>query len=313
MSHFTGEYFKTLAIGAYDYLAGNYDYCYLDAMHYKNRKQGADKIIVGSSHAMNGVIEGIVGDSVINFSISSQDLYFDYLHIKKAIEEGKKQIQTCIINIGYYMIYQDLSRSRMLGSMIPSVYYPLFQDPHNYKGDLSYDCLEGIRQIENRSLQISVYQDWARGYFMEQGSYYGGNVTRENNNILGVKKVKWSEMTIEEKENYARERASRHNKIRKYTDSFAENIKIISQMTELLAEHQVRCVFLICPFTRYYNKYIDAGFRTEIFEVLDGLKAPVEFYDINEFGDDFTDADFLDSDHLNDVGAEKLSKMLRVL
>ena len=72
MENFIGQYFKDLQQIALHYLLSNYDYCYLDAMHEKNRTIGSKTIISGSSHAMNGIVETELPKGTINFSISSQ-------------------------------------------------------------------------------------------------------------------------------------------------------------------------------------------------------------------------------------------------
>ena len=38
---------------------------------------------------------------------------------------------------------------------------------------------------------------------------------------------------------------------------------------------------------------------------------PVEYLDMNDLKDTFTDEDFIDTDHLNIKGAEKATKLLR--
>ena len=126
MGDFINEYFSGLLQPALQYLWTNYDYCYLKAMHEKNRNVGCKTIIAGSSHAMNGIVEKEMPKSAINFSISSQDVYFDFLNVKRAIEEGRQRIENCVINIGYYMLYQDLSLSTTMGYLMSSVYGPLF-------------------------------------------------------------------------------------------------------------------------------------------------------------------------------------------
>ena len=77
------DYFEIIKKTCIQYLYSNYDYCYLKAMHEKNQIEGADTIIVGSSHAMNGIIESELknGGGVISFCISSQDLYYDFMHV----------------------------------------------------------------------------------------------------------------------------------------------------------------------------------------------------------------------------------------
>jgi len=181
MKFLTEEYFEALRNIVIQYVINNYDYCYLDAMHERNKKLGAKTIIVGSSHAMNGVVEKQLTDT-INFSVSSQDLYFDFLHIKKAVEEGKQKIEKCIINIGYYMIYQDLSQSTNLRELLTNIYAPLFGDTHHYVPDNIVD-LWGMCQYDtnvySKELIQSLCREWARGFFNEEPSYYGSLKTRK--------------------------------------------------------------------------------------------------------------------------------------
>lgn len=66
---------------------------------------------------------------------------------------------------------------------------------------------------------------------------------------------------------------------------------------------------MVFPFTKWYNQYINPQYKEDIYQLLDNLDLPVEFLDMNEL-DYFTDSDFLDTDHLNDIGAEKASKVL---
>ena len=128
MGYGDSGYFENLQRICLNYLLNNYDLCYLSAMHLKNRSIGADTVVVGSSHAMNGIIENEMTfvENVIQFSISSQDIYFDYEHVKKAVSEMKKPIRRCLVNLGYYMLYQDLSLSTRLRMLISSVYLNLF-------------------------------------------------------------------------------------------------------------------------------------------------------------------------------------------
>ena len=64
-------------------------------MHEKNRITGADTIIVGSSHAMNGIIEEKLTNTWF-FCISSQDILYDLAQIKEVLS-GK----------GYYKEMSD--------------------------------------------------------------------------------------------------------------------------------------------------------------------------------------------------------------
>lgn len=306
MGDFINEYFSGLLQPALQYLWTNYDYCYLKAMHEKNRNVGCKTIIAGSSHAMNGIVEKEMPKSAINFSISSQDVYFDFLNVKRAIEEGRQRIENCVINIGYYMLYQDLSLSTTMGYLMSSVYGPLFGDVHN--------CTEEVAQAPDSMClgdwKQQLYMDFARAYFEREGSYYGQLKMREQNNLMLANGVVWQKLSEEEKAAYARKRTADHNRLKKHRASREENGKIVLEMVEYLHGKGIKPFFVIFPFTRLYNKYIDADYRRDIFCLLDSLPLEVEFLDMNDFSDMFADEDFLDTDHLNLSGAVKATRLL---
>ncbi|MEY8235982.1 hypothetical protein AALA36_09635 [Lachnospiraceae bacterium 66-29] len=313
MENFIGQYFKDLQQIALHYLLSNYDYCYLDAMHEKNRTIGSKTIISGSSHAMNGIVETELPKGTINFSISSQDLYFDFLNIKKAIEEGKQRIENCVINIGYYMMYQDLSLSETLGYLMYRVYGPLFGDTHNYQGEKKIDFWSAYKKYETMYSEQLIHRvciEFGRKFFEGEGSYYGSLKAREQNNLLSANGIVWQELGEEQKCVYAKKRAADHNRLKKHFQSRKENGRIVQEMTQYLYEKGIKPIFAIFPFTRFYNYYIDDAYKKDIFSLLDSLPYEVEFLDMNEYMDLFEDDDFLDTDHLNLTGARKASKLL---
>lgn len=314
MKYLSTTYFETLKNIAYEYVMRNYDYCYLAAMHEKNRRIGAKTIIAGSSHAMNGIVESGLEGEVINFSISSQDIYFDFQHIKKAVEEGRQKIEVCVINIGYYMMYQDLSYSKVMGRLIPTVYYPLFGKSHHYQIKEEFDMMKKIdfdREMFPDKWLREFVDDWAKRVFMEAATYYGeGLKTRENNNILGLKKVIWNALSEDEKRDVAIQRTNDHNSLKAHEHSRQENGVLVGEMVEYLIQHDIVPVFVIFPFTKYYNTYIDQGYKADIRMILEDLPCPVEFLDMNDYQEMFDDSDYLDTDHLNLQGALKATRLL---
>lgn len=313
MQNFVSKYFEGLAQTALQYLLKNYDYCYLDAMHAKNRETGCRTIIAGSSHAMNGIVEEEMSGEAINFSISSQDVYFDFLNVRKAVGEGKKQIQNCVINIGYYMLYQDLSYSKTMRHLMSGVYGPLFGDTHNYAAEIKNILVEVNENYEGlysgELLQMSG-KEFVRAFFKQEGSYYGTLKSREQNSLLPLKGIVWQQLTEEEKEYYAQKRTADHNHLKKYRASREQNGKIVEEMIKFLYTKGIKPFFVIFPFTRHYNKYIDKDYRKDIYSLLEGLPLEVEFLDMNDFPDMFGDEDFLDTDHLNLTGAVKATRLL---
>lgn len=313
MRYFSNEYFEELKKVAMTYLAYNYDYCYLDAMHEKNRQLGAKTIITGSSHAMNGIVEKYLKGDVINFSVSSQDIYYDFLHIRKACEEGRQVVENCIINVGYYMLFQDLSLSKNTNYLVKKVYEPLFQDAHHMQIDCIYNPLQEVIELGkdffSKELITLFCREWSRNTFMDQGSYYGEMKNRKENNGLALKGIEWEALTEVERENYAQLRTSNHNRLYAHKESRIENGRLIEKIVGYLSKRNIRTVVVVFPFTKWYNYHINPQYREDIYQLLDNLELPIEFLDMNEL-DCFSDSDFLDSDHLNDSGAEKATKVL---
>ena len=283
-------------------------------MHSKNRTYGADTIIVGSSHAMNGIIEKELYNAgeVLSFCISSQDLYYDFEHIKKALREEKKPIKRCIVNLGYYMLFQDVSKSQLVRGIIPKVYMNLFEGTdcvNNFVDAKKINPLDLIAYDHEKyppEILGPIVKHWATQAMIEQSSFYGELKTRENNNMLGVKKVEWNTLSEEEKNDYAKNRTENgHNKHIKHIETRKENGKILEEMVSLLDEHNVKVYFLITPYTKAYMRYINHDYEPDIFETLNNLKTEVEYFDMNTQSDLFDDTDFIDSDHLNLKGAHK--------
>ena len=303
----------------HEFLKRNYDYCYLHAMHLKNYLYGCPTIIVGSSHAMNGILESkLEGGTAenINFSISSQDIYDDFLHVKMAVENGARPIKTCVINFGYYMMYQDLSKSTTMNYLIPSVYYKLFGDEglHHYTGSTEYDLASGIDYDIEEFNDKSFTQNATRltdDFFRKQSTYYGTVRTRENISMMGVNKIIWNTLSDQQKDNAAYKRCADHNRLFEHKKSHGENVRLINEMTKYLTDRGIRTVYLIMPFTQKYNKYINPEYKQDIEQVLNDMPYPVEYLDMNDLKDTFTDEDFIDTDHLNIKGAEKATKLLR--
>lgn len=310
--YYNKEYFITLRRIAIQYICNNYAYAYFDSMHIKNAQKGTKTIIAGSSHAMNGIVEEVLGD-VINFSASSQDIYCDFLHIRHAVENGKEKIQNCIINIGYYMLYQDLSLSRSSLRLMYQIYQPLFGDMHHHKTDKVYDLWEDIdydRALYSDDLVKALCKEWSRGIFLEQSSYYGFLRSREQENGLVRSGVDWKQIDDAQRTELAKKRAAVHNHMIKYQATREESGQLIREISEYLYDRNIRIIFLIMPFTEHYNRYINPNFKEDIYQLLNNLEVPVELLDMNDLDHVFDHGDFLDTDHLSLEGAKKASRLL---
>ena len=151
---------------------------------------------------------------------------------------------------------------------------------------------------------------WSKQVMLEQSSFYGDLMKREENNMWGVENVDWASVNDEQRRAYVINRVAGHNRQIKYKETREENGEILKEMVLFLFEHQIKPYFFITPYTKLYMECIYSEFLPDIFEALDSLDTPVEFLDMNYYTDNFTDEDFIDSDHLNLNGAHKATAVL---
>jgi len=112
-----------------------------------------------------------------------------------------------------------------------------------------------------------------------------------------------------------KEAASRHTHDIHSEESmkiFAENIKILNSFAEFSNRNDIKLILLTLPVYHTYRENIDKQQLNKMIETLtDFTKEHNNILYFNWFEDpDFLAADFYDADHLNNLGAEKLSKKL---
>lgn len=288
------------------FLFDNYNYVWLKAMLAKDSIYRRDNptLITGSSHALNG-IKADVWDNAINCSMHSQDIYYDFMCAKEVIKE-KNRFAKCFIVFGYYIAFQDLSLSKnSRETMIRSVYYPIFNDAHNWEAPTSFDLWRnqpGLSEEEKAACEETAVKKIA-----EQHCYYSDTVPRGSYFDLGGRS--WADISDEERDICGKRRAADHNRVCTHKASFADNIEILKDFVHFLHLYGTMPIVVITPFTAAYNKYIDPDSKASVLEMLNAIPEEVHFVDLNDCSF-FDNSDFMDTDHLNEKGAEKVSRIL---
>lgn len=267
--------------------------------------QKADStLITGSSHALYGFDERM-WDNAVNVSMHSQDIYYDYLCAKNIIANSRHQITKCFIVLGYYIAYQDLSRSNIMREkMITKIYYPIFHDAHNWGQPYSIDrwkeignYTEQVKEICENMATIALYDS---AYFSD---------VRKRSTLFDFKKRSWEELDEEERCIFGKERAEMHNKVMKHNESLCENTQIMRKYIEYLYNENIRPIVVVTPFTKEYNNFVNPEMKNSLLNMLNELPQEIDFVDFNE-SDLFDKTDFMDTDHLNEKGAKKVSEIL---
>lgn len=291
------------------FLGRNYDYLYLKTMLEKAGTTAIPNstLITGSSHALNGIWEG-AWKNAVNCSMHSQDIYYDFQCAKRVLEASNGRMFTrCIIVMGYYIAFQDLSLSKVSReTMISRVYYPIFHDAHNWSEPTAAVPWDGMGSI-SEPMKVLCEQT-ALALIMELGSYY--NRLRKRGTYFDLKGRRWAGVSMPERETMGQYRASEHNKVLEHTASFAENKEILREFVRLLYLNGVQPIVAITPFTPEYDRYVRHELKDGVLELLDSVPEDVHFVDFNEALEMFDASDYMDTDHLSQRGAKKVSGIL---
>lgn len=272
------------------------------------KKQPVNVWVLGSSYAAQGVLDAAF-PWLTNLAAPSQDLFCSKGLLDKSIcRNSEEESKVCILMLGYYALYDDLSGAgKETSDLMLTVYAPLIGETHHKEGKAfhireelqnSIPCMDDGRIVE--------CEDWIRQFFAGE-NYFNSLYTREGNDpdYTG----EWQTLSREEKEKIGKTRAEKHNRLRKHQDVREENVGILRDILEELQRNEIPAVVMIPPFTEYYRRYLAPEYQKELLEALDSFSSPVIYYDLNELGE-FGDADFFDSDHLNDTGAAKLTELI---
>lgn len=295
-------------VGA-QFLAHNYDYLWLKTMldQAAGTKTSGSTLITGSSHALNGIKESC-WKNAFNCSMHSQDIYYDFQCAQRVLEIAQRgRFVRCFIVMGYYIAYQDLSMSKVSReTMIANIYYPIFQNANNWESPARRDLWAGLGDIPE-PLKI-ICEQAAEQKLLEYGTYY--SKIRPRGTFFDLGGRTWAQVPPGDRMAMGRVRAEDHNKIFQHKESFEENKRILGDFVRYLYAHDVQPIVVITPFSPEYNRFILPEMKAGVLELLDAVPEDVHYVDFNQALELFDPGDFMDTDHLSEQGAEKVSSIL---
>lgn len=296
------------------FLMKNYNYTYLKAMLIKGKqlKRQGSTLITGSSYALSGIVE-TVWNNAVNSSCSSQDLYYDFRCAREVISVvPPNTFSKCFIVKGYYAACHDLSKSKKeREKVITDVYYPLFQDAHNWQLTKKKDLFEAVIEETNTELTDGLkelIEECALDIMINYGTYYNPLRIRDSN-VFNFGEKKWNEISIGDREDLCKYRAQIHNKLFDYKDTLEENKEIFKDYIRFLHANNVLPIYVIPPFMPTYTKNILPEMKDSLMELFKAASGEIHFVDFNQ-SDCFNEFDFADTDHLSEIGAQKMSRIL---
>lgn len=285
----------------------NYDYYYLKNALSAAADPNITSIISGSSYGSFGIETSLLTNAV-NLSLISQDLYYSLEGIYYTCSKNRN-IKNIVLCVGYYYFFADLSKTQNTGEIqrVSKVYDPLYGDKHNcyllppppanvlYKSD--------VFDIQN-ILDIYTQKECIKGYFHNQRPRKTF-ATKEWND----KSKEWYQLSINEKEEAAKRRASLHNKSIKRENSLLENVELFQDFLKFCDSEKINLLLVVTPSTPYYLNCLLPDYKSIFYDFLNEVDGVIHLLDLAE-DTRFSDEDFNDTDHLNEKGAQKLTQII---
>ena len=245
----------------------------------------------------------------INLSLASQDIYYS-LEGAKYVLNKNNNIRNIVICCGYYYFYSDLSRTNNEKELmrVPKVYYKLYgrRGVHN--------CLYFSEYIssffESNIFDISLMkEEQIRNIFNNYGYFDIKDRRKIATKEWDSKNKNWIEISELEKNLAGKRRAEQHNKNKKRIGSLYENVERFEKFADLCEEMDIKLWMVVTPVTKEYKNNLDKEYKKSFYDILNRIKAPIQLIDFQDI-DIFVNEDFNDTDHLSEIGAKKMTKMI---
>ena len=92
--------------------------------------------------------------------------------------------------------------------------------------------------------------------------------------------------------------------------SFNENLGVFQDFVYFCNDRGINLLLVAMPASKQYSKYLTPEYKNIFYSVLEKIDGMVHLLDLVEDESFDNNLDFNDTDHLNDLGAIKLSQMI---
>lgn len=245
-------------------------------------------LILGSSHTFYGLNPEYFSQKTFNAAYVSQSLDLDYEILRK-YDLKLKNLKTVIIPISYFSLFEtletDVEKWRIKN-------YVIYYDLEN-----TYQLLDHFESLDNHIAlnvkKIIKYYVLNKSYITSSYLGWGTNFNSKNKKTLN------SAFT-----------AKKHTA--KNFNLYDENIKSLQKIVTLCRKNKVKVIFITTPtHASYYHNLNKNQLEKTTKTISKFVKNNSNCEYINMLtSDKFTNEDFYDADHLNEIGAKKLSLFL---
>lgn len=291
----------------------NYDYYYLRNAINACMEQKIDTLITGSSYGLFGIYEPYLKGQ-INMSLQSQDLFYSFEQIESVCSRNEN-IKNIVLCIGYWHFFWDLSKTEDMGelSRISQTYIPVFQEEYGM------ECIHNAHILPKKlsvlytsdifdfEIILKHYSEseFLSGYWNEKFKNRIDLATRNWKDSM----KRWIDLSEKEKVEAANIRTRFHNKLSRRQYTVQENERLFRKLADYTAERNIRLLIVVPPVTSFYRDRLNAEIQNKFYEILDKIESEIHLLDLTN-ADVFEDKDFIDTDHLNDIGAQKMTTLV---
>ncbi len=263
-------------------------------------------VFLGSSHAARGINPGHITGSSYNLAYPSQDLYYDYMVIKKYIDKMPK-LKCVIINLSYFSFYYDESEDAPF--LLKDYYHELGIGPR--KISLSFIKNLSVFFIHQDTFLKDLMSRKKRKLLWMEGTGEIDTVMENDVVLNNGSRLSRGTMDRVSLERDGKSRAQYHGSFNNVA-VLKDNVQITKKLLNLLTGRDIKVIMITTPYTDFYRNNFDKNHRREFYAIIDGVcgkNLRCRYVDLNN-SHDFIYDDFLNSDHLNFKGAEKLSRKI---
>ncbi len=250
-------------------------------------------IVLGSSHAGFGIQPQCFPYPTFNVSHVSQSLNFDFFILNK-YEKRMRTLRKIILPISYFTLLESLEED-VEAWRVKS--YVLYYD---------YPAIDRLAYKYNEIHPLKVETLGRLGNFLFLGK-----------NTVTVDSLGWfttysSDRKSANWKNTGYTAAKRHTKKHVHDSMLHRNIMYIDSLIQIANRHCADVYIVNTPTHAVYREHLSINQLNLMHQVCDSIvSVHSNVFRLDYFSDStFDDDDFFDADHLNDLGAERFSKIL---
>ena len=252
----------------------------------------SDKIevlILGNSHTYYGINPYFINKKTFNLAYPSQPLNYDFLLLKK-YEKSLKKLKYLILPIDYCSLYYKIENgSEKWRSKNYSIYYGLDsnliqQDFEILHGRFSNNISRAFNFFFHNKTDLSCNKF---GFGYKYNSKFNKNLFS-----TGIQASK------------------RHSvNIYKNHEAYSNNFNNLNLLIDIANKNKINLIFISSPaYVSYYSNLNEIQLKYTHNTILNLCKMNNSIYYFDFLKDSsFIANDFFDADHLNEIGAKKLS------